>query len=149
MTRAMFTTVIGRLYERSYGELAAAGAQTFTDCDYAAYYGKYIDWASENGIISGYGSGRFGPDNQITREQMAAILYRFVDFLDVLPVGMDTTLTYPDTEGISAYAKDAALYCQSTGIVTGHTGGVFAPQGTATRAEVATMIERFIGLVVK
>ena len=69
---------------------------------------------------------------------MAAILYRFADFLGVLPNGMDTVLNYPDADSISDYAKTAALYCQTTGIITGCEGGVFAPQVTATRAEVAT-----------
>ncbi len=149
MTRAMFATVTGRLYERSYGEIMASETQAFIDCDYAAYYGKYIVWAAENGIIGGSGKGRFGPDDQITREQMAAILYRFADFLGVLPSGMDTALEYPDAASISSYAKDAALYCQTTGVIGGRSGGVFAPQETATRAEVAAIIQRFIETVMK
>ncbi len=147
MTRAMFATVIGRLYERSYGEIEASGNQSFTDCDCDAYYGKYIAWASENSIISGYGNGRFGPDDQITREQMAAILYRFADFLSVLPDSMDTVLGYPDADSISDYAKTAAIYCQTTGVIGGHTGGVFAPRETATRAEITAIIQRFVEAV--
>ncbi|MDD4295381.1 MAG: S-layer homology domain-containing protein [Ruminiclostridium sp.] len=149
MTRAMFATVIGRLFERSYGEIKALDTHVFTDCYYGEYYGKYIDWAAENNIIGGYGNGRFGPDDQITREQMAAILYRFTDFLGILPTGMDTVLNYPDAASISNYAKTAALYCQTFGIIGGRTGGIFAPQGTATRAEVATIIQRFVQLIVK
>jgi hypothetical protein len=144
MTRAMFATVIGRLYERSYGEISISDARAFTDCNYGDYYGKYVDWAAENGIVSGYGNGKFGPDDQITREQMAAILYRFADFLDVMPGDMDTALTYLDSATISSWAESAALYCQQTGIITGRDGGNFVPQGTATRAEVATILERFI-----
>jgi hypothetical protein len=149
MTRAMFATVIGRLYERSYGKIEASSTHTFTDCDYSAYYGKYITWASENSIIGGVGNGKFAPDTLITREQMTAILYRFADFLGVLPNGMDTTLNYPDADSISSYAKTAALYCQSTGVIGGRTGGVFAPQETATRAEAATIIQRFVEAVMK
>ena len=149
MTRAMFATVIGRLYERSYGEIETSDTQAFTDCNYDAYYGKYIAWASESGIIGGYGNGRFGPDDQITREQMASILYRFADFLGILPGSMDTLLDYPDADSISGYAKTAALYCQTTGVIGGRTCGVFAPQETATRAEVATIIQRFVEMVVK
>lgn len=147
MNCAMFATVIGRLYEHSFGEIETSGNQTFTDCDYDAYNGKYIAWASENGIISGYGNGRFGPDDQITREQMAAILYRFADFLGVFPNSMDTALDYPDADSISDYAKTAALYCQTTGVIGGRTGGVFAPQETATRAEAAAVIKRFVEVV--
>lgn len=148
MTRAMFATVVGRLFERSYGELSPSGEHAFADCDYEAYYGKYIDWASENSIISGYGNGRFGPDDPITREQMAAILHRFSAFLG-LPADSEPMLSYPDANTISDYAKQAALYCQTTGIIDGRSGGFFAPRETASRAEVATMIQRFILLVVK
>lgn len=144
MTRAMFATVIGRLYERSYGEIEAAETHSFTDCDYDDYYGKYVDWAAKEDIIGGYGNGEFGPDDQISREQMAAILYRFADFLGVLPADTGTELDYPDAGDISSWAQAAALYCQSTGIITGRDGGSFAPQGTATRAEVAVILERFI-----
>jgi len=147
MTRAMFATVIGRLYERSFGRIETTGTKTFTDCDYSAYYGKYIAWASEKGIIDGYGNCRFGPDDQITREQMATILYRFADFLGVIPDSVDTVLSYPDADSISDYAWTAALYCQTTGIIGGRGGGVFAPKETATRAEVATIIQRFIEVV--
>lgn len=144
MTRAMFAAVVGRLYEGSYGKIEAVSPHAFTDCDYDDYYGKYVDWAAENGILGGYGNGKFGPGDPVTREQMAAILYRFADFLGVLPKDMDTELTYPDAEGISSYAKNAALYCQGIGIITGRKDGKFVPQGTATRAEVATIIQRFI-----
>ncbi len=144
MTRSMFATVIGRLYERSFGEIEAAGTHSFTDCDYDDYYGKYVDWAAKGGVIGGYGNGEFGPNDQITREQMAAILYRFADFLDVLPADMGAELDYPDAGDISSWSQAAALYCRQTGIITGRDGGSFAPQGTATRAEVAVILERFI-----
>ena len=144
MTRAMFATVIGRLYERSYGEIAAAGEHAFTDCDYEQWYGKYVGWAADNGIISGYGNGKFGPGDEITREGMAAILYRFAEFLKITSGDTGTKLTYPDAGDISSWARYAALYCQKTGIITGRDGGNFVPQGTATRAEVAAILERFI-----
>ncbi|HWR57094.1 MAG TPA: S-layer homology domain-containing protein [Negativicutes bacterium] len=149
MTRAMFATVVGRLYERSYGEIKGSGTHAFTDGDYNDYYGKYVDWCVESNVISGYGDGRFGPNDLITREQMAAILYRFADFLGVLPNDIDSMLNYPDAGAISSWAERAALYCQTTGIISGRTGGVFAPQGTATRAEVATIVQRLVNLVME
>ncbi|MPN39584.1 Cellulosome-anchoring protein [bioreactor metagenome] len=148
MTRAMFATVIGRLYERSYGDIAPAEEHAFTDCDYSDYYGKYVDWAFENGIAGGTGGGLFEPDMEITREEAAVILYRFADFLNVLPYGMDTELSCPDAGNISSWAKNAALYCQSTGIITGRGGGNFVPHGTATRAEASVMLERFVEYIV-
>lgn len=144
MTRAMFATVIGRLYERSFGQIEVSAEHAFTDCEYDGYYEKYVNWAAESGIFGGYGNNLFGPGDSITREQMAAILYRFADFLNVLPDNMDTELNYPDADSISSYAKNAALYCQITGIITGRDGGNFVPQGKVTRAEVATIIQRFI-----
>jgi hypothetical protein len=79
---------------------------------------------------------------------MATILYRFADFLEILPSDMDTALSYPDAESVSNYAKNAALFCQTTGVISGRSGGVFAPKETATRAEVAAIIERFVELIV-
>jgi len=150
MTRAMFATVIGRLYERSYGELLKKDDNNFTDIDKDSYYAAYIDWASENNIISGIGGGLFKPDREITRQEMAAILYRFAEFLSVLPSGLEKTqLNYPDAAGISSWATEAAFYCQQTGIITGRSGGNFVPQGTATRAEVAAILQRFIENSVK
>jgi len=148
MTRAMFATVIGRLYERSYGEIAdVASDGTFTDVDYYGWYGKYAGWAADNGLINGIGDGLFASDREITRQEMAAILYRFADFLGVLPDDMDTELNYADAGTISGWAQNAALYCQSTGIITGRDGGIFAAETTATRAEAAVILQRFVETV--
>jgi hypothetical protein len=148
MTRAMFATVIGRLYERSYGFLSASDTHAFTDCNYDSLYGKYIDWCSKNNIIEGIGGGHFEPDREITRQEMAAILYRFTAFLKVSGERSGTLLTYPDSADIASWAQDAALYCQQTGMIVGRVGGRFAPKETATRAEVATILKRFIETVV-
>ncbi len=150
MTRAMFATVIGRLYERSYGELAAKNGHAFTDVNYGDYYGAYIDWAAENNIITGVGGGLFEPEREITRQEMASILYRFAKSLKALPNGVaDVALAYPDSTDIEIWAREAALYCQKTGIITGRDGGKFVPQGTATRDEVAAILQRFIENTVK
>lgn len=147
MSRAMFATVVGRLYERSFGEIRASGVHAFADCDYGDYYGRYVDWAAEEGIVEGCGNGTFCPDEPITREQMAAILYRFADFLGALPTETDAALHYPDAEAISSWAENGALYCQTAGIVSGRTGGAFAPDETVTRAEAAAIIRRFVEAV--
>lgn len=150
MTRAMFATVIGRLYERSYGELLKKGDHNFTDVGSDSYYAAYIDWASENNIITGIGGGLFKPDREITRQEMAAILYRFAGFINVLPSAAEKKqLNYPDAAELPFWAAEAAMYCQQTGIITGRSGGNFVPQGTATRAEVAAILQRFIESSVK
>jgi hypothetical protein len=150
MTRAMFTAVIGRLYERSYGILHKKDEHAFTDVDYDAYYGAYVDWAAENNIITGVGGGSFKPEREITRQEMAAILYRFAEFLNTLPSASENAqLNYPDAAALAPWATQAALYCQETGIITGRSGGNFVPQGTVTRAEVAVILQRFIESVMK
>ena len=150
MTRAMFATVIGRLYERSYGEILKKDDHAFVDVDYDAYYGAYIDWAMESNIITGIGGGLFRPDQEITRQEMAAILYRFAKFLNVSPSKPEKTQpNYSDAADIASWATEAAMYCLQTGIITGRSGGYFVPQGTATRAEVAAILQRFIEIAVK
>lgn len=146
MTRAMFVTVIGRLYERSYG--SGSGAGTFTDVDAKAYYARYVAWANEKGIIKGIGKNKFAPNEQVTREQMAVIMLNFTSFLKKEVHG-GGSLTYPDSASISPWAIDGAKYCQETKVITGREGGGFIPQGNATRAEVAAVIERFIKIIVK
>ncbi|HBC95154.1 MAG TPA: hypothetical protein DCZ10_20240 [Pelotomaculum sp.] len=108
-----------------------------------------MDWYAGNGILEGNGGNLFAPGREITREEMVAVLYRFADFLDGLPKDADTVLNYPDSDSISGWAADAALYCQTTGVISGRTGGVFAPKETATRAEVATIVQRFIESVME
>ncbi len=147
MTRAMFVTVIGRLYERSYGTISETG-DTFSDIPDGRYYNTYVRWAEKNGIILGVGENRFAPDREINREEMAAILYRFAEFLKVSGEASDTTLSYPDSAQIHTWANDAVKYCQKNAIISGRTNGSFAPQDTATRAEVATILQRFVEMTV-
>ncbi len=148
LSRAMFATVIGRLYERSFGEIAPVTGRTFTDCDYGAYYGKYVDWAAKNAIIEGFGNGTFGPNQSITREQMAAILYRFAQFMDAVPATLDENLDATDQGSISSWAREAVLFCQTTKLVNGMGDGRFAPQATATRAEAAGILTRFVSYII-
>ena len=148
MTRAMFAAVIGRMYERSYGTISVAG-ETFTDVTSGAYYSKYVRWAEKNGIILGIGENRFAPDREINREEMAAILYRFAEFLKVSGESSGVKLSYPDTNEIDPWATEAVKYCNENEIVLGRTNGNFAPLDTATRAEVAAILKRFTEVVVK
>lgn len=151
MTRAMFASTIGRLYERSYGQIAATvTGNKFMDVDYDAYYGDYVDWAAENSVITGVGGGMFEPDREITREEMAVILYRFAGFLDIPAAESGATQqNYSDASIISTWAAEAARYCRQIGIISGRDGGNFVPQDTATRAEVAVILQRFINKAIK
>lgn len=149
MTRAMFATVLGRLYERSYEEIAVVSTGEFGDCNYDSWYGKYVNWAEKNGIVNGYGHEKFGPGDAITREEMTVMLYRFANYLNLAPDADGSALHYADAAAISGWAKNAALYCQNAGIVIGFGNGRFLPQNPATRAEVSAVIQRFITASVK
>ncbi len=149
VTRAMVATVLGRLYERSFGLSSTGTGQAFDDCNYSAYYGKYVDWAAEHGIVKGYGDGTFGPDDLVTREQMATMLFRFAEMMQALPEQTDSALTYADSDTIADWAREGALYCQSEGLMQGVGANLFAPQQTATRAQLATIVSNFIKTVVR
>lgn len=146
MTRAMFVTVLGRLYERSYG--IVPGTSKFSDVDVNAYYAKYVAWANESGVIKGIGNNKFAPDENVTREQMAVIMFNFAKLLDKADV-TENSLAYTDSASISSWAIDGAIYCQETNIIKGRNSGNFAPQENATRAEVAAVVERLIKTIMK
>lgn len=135
MTRAMLATVLYRLS----GETTEAVAGQFQDVAVTAYYAPAVTWASEKGIVNGTGQNLFSPDTYITREQLAVMLYRYAG-------GNRTTgdlSGYHDVDSISSYARDAVEWCAANGILTGKAPSSLDPQGTATRAEVATILQRF------
>lgn len=146
MTRAMFVTATGRLYESSYGEIKAVN--TFSDVGEDDYYGKYVSWAVKNKIVKGIGENKFAPNDQLTREQMAAIILNFANFINREET-KEKPLEYTDKINISTWAIDGVKYCQESGIMMGRESGDFAPQERATRAEVALVLERFIKEIVK
>ena len=114
----------------------------YADVDASAYYSTPVYWARENDLVTGYSDTRFGPNDPITREQMAAILYRYADYL-----GLDTNngfipdkyYEFPDYQTVSRYASKAMSWCVNHGVING-SNGKLNPQGTATRAEVAQIL---------
>jgi hypothetical protein len=148
MTRGMLVTVLGRYYGVDVNKYTGS---SFDDVDGSQYYAAYIEWAKENGIVSGYGlpagqagGGKFGPNDDITREQMAAILKRFADFAGITLPETRAYAPFVDDADISVYAKDAVAAMFEAGIVSGKPGNLVDPKGSATRAEVAAMLHRFI-----
>ena len=139
-TRGMVVTVLYRLENQP-----STSAASFTDVASGAYYANAVAWANANGIVSGYGSGKFGPNDKVTREQLAAILYRYAQYKKYdVSVGEDTNiLSYNDAQSISSYAIPAIQWACGAGVVTGKSGSKLDPQGNATRAEVAAMLMRF------
>ena len=139
-TRGMMATILWRME----GSPAPKGKNSFTDVVAGKWYADAITWAAENGIFAGYGKDKFGPDDPITREQLAAIFYRYADYK-----GYDLTVKgnldkFKDADKVTDYAKMAMQWAVSSGLVKGKSGNLLDPQGTATRAEIAAMLHRFI-----
>ncbi len=142
-TRAQIVTILYRLEGTP-----AASANPFRDVASGSYYEKAVAWAAENGIVNGYGNGLFGPNDRITREQLAAILYRYAQYkkLDV-SVGEDTNiLSYNDATSISDYAFPAMQWACGAGLLKGANGDLL-PKNTATRAQTATILYRLASLL--
>ena len=139
-TRGMMATILWRME----GSPAPKGGNGFSDVDAGKWYADAITWTAENGIFAGYGKDKLGPDNPITREQLAAIFYRYADYK-----GYDLTVKgnldkFKDADKITDYAKTAMQWAVGSGLVKGKSGNLLDPQGTATRAEIAAMLHRFI-----
>ena len=132
------------LYNKE-GRPAVTGGSAFTDVANGAWYFDAVTWAAENGIVGGYGGGLFGPEDNITREQLAAILYRYAQAKGYdVSVGEDTNiLSYADALDVSEWAIPAMQWACGSGVINGVTDSTLVPQGNATRAQAATMLMRF------
>ena len=115
----------------------------FTDVDDGMYYAAPIAWAAGNGIVNGFPDGTFGPEDSVTREQMSAILYRYAGYkgFDVAAAADLSVCT--DAGDIGSYAIEAMAWANASGLITGDAG-MLNPQGSATRAQVATILMRFV-----
>ncbi|WP_270418703.1 S-layer homology domain-containing protein [Butyricicoccus sp. AM78-15b2TA] len=137
-TRGMVVTVLYRLENQP-----STSAASFTDVASGAYYANAVAWANANGIVSGYGSGKFGPNDKVTREQLAAMLYRYAQNKKYDVSGAKSLDGYTDAQSVSSYAVPALQWANAAGVVTGKSGSKLDPKGYATRAEVAAMLMRF------
>ncbi len=142
MTRAMLVTVLWRLD----GRPAAKAAASFTDVAGGTWYTEAVAWAAGSGIVNGVGAGRFDPDGNVTREQIAAIIYRYAGFKG-RPVDQKADLSgFPDLGSVGSWARDAFAWANAAGLITGtRENGVdyLAPQQNATRAQVAAILMRY------
>ena len=142
MTRGMFVTVLGRMAEAE-GSGAEAAAQ-FADVDADEYYAPYVAWAAENNIVTGTEDDEFEPNMPISREQMAAILYRYTQFQQIeTPVDSDAINAFADHANVSSYAADAMNWAVGSSLINGTDNNMLDPQGNATRAQDATILMRF------
>lgn len=143
VTRAMFVTVLYRMENEPDISDEMIG-YPFEDVDAQSWYGDAVYWARHNGIVEGHSDTIFAPEQKITREQMAAIVYRYAQFKGYdVSVGEDTNiLSYADAMSISEYAIPAMQWACGSGIINGKDNGILDPQGNTTRAEAATVFER-------
>lgn len=145
MTRGMFATALGRLAGINPDSYKTG---KFTDVKADAYYAPYVNWAAQNGIVEGVTATTFAPDTNINREQMAVIMANYAKKLGYdLPKTLQA-VTFADNAQISSWAKNAVRAMQQAGILAGKNGNKFDPKGTATRAEVATVLRRFVEIVI-
>ncbi len=147
MTRAMLVTVLYRLEDQPE---FTGGLASFPDVDVKSWYAEAVAWASESGLVNGTENG-FEPGANITREQIATILYRYAKYIGL--VGQDTAASadmsvFGDGDKVSSWAQEAMAWAQEVGLFKGDDTGSLNPQGNATRAEVATLLERLIKLIV-
>lgn len=141
ITRGMVVTMLWRMAGEPYE--AAAG---FTDVAAGRYYTTAVAWAAKNGIVEGMTATTFAPDQAITREQLASILYRYAKWLGFSGYGSDIS-GYTDAGKVSSYAYDAMSWAVRTGVVTGTSARVLDPQGTASRAAAAQMFMNFYNYI--
>lgn len=139
MTRGMIVTILHRMD----GAPNVGGRYSFEDVPYDAWYSKAVLWAERRGIVSGYSAEAFGPNDPITREQLAAILCNYSAYK-----GEDTSARadlskYSDVSAVSGWAKNALSWANAKGLVNGVTTTTLEPKGAATRAQAATMLQRF------
>jgi hypothetical protein len=135
----MLVTVLWRLE----GKPTMQSNNTFTDLS-QEWYVEAVIWANENGIVLGYGDGIFGPNDELTREQMVTMLYRYSQYKGQNVSARVDLGGYTDADNISSWALSAMEWANAEGLITGRTSASLASKGTATRSELATIIMRYL-----
>lgn|GEM_PF-1681928 len=144
MTRGMFAAVLGRMYG---ADPALYRGYSFEDVTQDVYYAPYIKWAAENGIIMGVSARLFEPERAVTRQEMAAMVYRFMKYLDLSFTNGNNK--FNDDALIDSWARESIMQLKGTGIISGRTDNKFDPYGLSTRAEVASVLRMLIEYILK
>ena len=140
LTRGMLVTILYRIE----GEPITRGSTDFTDVELGRWYTKAVAWAASKDIVNGYGGGKFGPNDPVTREQLTTILYRYTAYKGESTAAFSGNLNrFKDAASVSNYAVDAANWAVGEGIING-SGDLFMPKSNATRAQVAAIIHRYL-----
>ena len=142
LTRGMFVTILYRLA----GSPEVTVPSSFADIPASQYYANAVAWASANGIVNGVSADKFAPNNNITREQMATMIYRYATANNIEAANKGE-ITFSDSAKISEFAKGAVEWASSVGVLFGNSDGTFAPLRTATRAEAAAIFVRLLGFI--
>ncbi len=143
-TRGMIVTILWRLEDQP----EASGSCSFKDVNGNAYYAKAVAWAAEKGIVTGYDPETYGPSNHITREQLAAILYRYAKYKGYDVTAANNLSAFSDTADVSGYALAAMKWAVAEGLISGTTRSTLSPGDDATRAQVATILMRYFENVI-
>lgn len=138
-TRAQIVTILWRLT----GEPRAMKSNKFNDVSSAAYYDKAVSWAVEAGVVNGFDAKTFKPNDYVTREQLAAILYRYAEYMNLSTRGASNLTKYDDYYQIGTWARDAMAWANYHGLINGVSYTRIDPKGLATRAQVAAILHRF------
>ncbi len=140
VTRAMAITVIYRIAKEP-----SASGNAFSDVDHSSWYGNAVAWGAENKIVNGVGDNKFSPNADITREQMAVMLYNYGKTIGKIGLSADIS-SYSDSSKVSSWAEDAMKWAVANGIINGKTATTLAPGDKITRAETAAVLKRFVEL---
>ncbi|MBQ9930961.1 MAG: S-layer homology domain-containing protein, partial [Firmicutes bacterium] len=143
LSRSMLVQILYNMKDKP----EAAASLTFGDVSSDSWYADAVHWAAENKLITGYSNGDFGPNDNITREQLAVILYRFAGLEKMDTAAKGDLSAFNDGDTVSSYAEDALKWAQANKIINGKPGQILDPQGTASRAEVAQILLNFSALV--
>lgn len=146
MTRAMFAQVLANI---EGADLTAYGASRFTDVENGSWYAAAVEWAADNGIVDGYGNNLFGPNDLITREQMAVMLYNYIKYKGIVLEKEDEYVPFADDSSISPWAKEAVAAMKQYGLITGVGNNTYDPLSTASRASVAQILKNLIEAYIK
>lgn len=138
VTRGMLSAILYRME----GTPSASGSVPFRDVDKNSYYAKAITWAAQKGILEGYEDGTFRPDAPLTRQQLAAILFRYASWLGKAGDAQGDLSAWPDAAAVESYAREAMAWAVDVGVLQGRADGTLDPGGTATRAQTAVLLTR-------
>ena len=140
VTRGMVVTV---LYRMAGGPDVSEFENPFDDVEDGQWYTDAVVWAAANSLANGYGGGRFGPGDSVTRGQLAVLLYNYQQFSGGIPADVTDEIEFDDADSISAWAAEAVAALVRQGLLTGRPGNVFDPKAGATRAEFAVVLLRY------